>query len=148
MKDLPRELRTAVKPDLNLIYTEPPFELPSGKDFGWFCREHALHTYIFGCLLDLEPAIICGDISFKAADKPFSTLPTDADHAWCRLAGIMPVDLSAEFRHYLGFPKIPIVQGTDQSAPYRVVYLPADRAEESLSILEERDPVLVYVERK
>ena len=31
MKDLPRELRTAVKPDLNLIYTEPPFELPSER---------------------------------------------------------------------------------------------------------------------
>lgn len=148
MNLIPDELRTAIKPDLNLIYTEKPFFVASGADFGWFCREHAFHTYILGSLLNLEPAIVHGEISFRVGANRHTTLSTDADHAWCRLAGVVPVDLSVEFRYYLDYPAVPIVQGTNESSPYTVVYLPADRAEESRSLLDERELMIIYVERE
>jgi hypothetical protein len=34
-----------IKPELNHIYTDPPLWTPTGRDLGWYCREHALHVY-------------------------------------------------------------------------------------------------------
>ena len=99
------KLAERVKPELNHIYTERPFEVQSGLDLGWFCREHALHLYGLAKLLGAETEICVGDfIVRKAGGNIFSSVRDQSDHAWCRVDGVDPVDVSLTLKHI--FPNL------------------------------------------
>lgn len=149
MVDIPGQFATAVKRDLNLLYTEPPHLVASGTDFGWFCREHALHSYILGAILRLKPKIILGDISFRVGDEQWTSISDDADHAWCQFGETGPVDLSVEFQHYPGFPSAGLIQGVGFAGSYHVACLPSDSpAEASFELMTLYERCIVYVERE
>lgn len=145
-------LRTAVKPDLNCIYTEPPHRLATGADMGWFCREHALHVFLLARLLGLEAVIVRGDIAVRSGTTRFMSMGSGADHAWCRVAGQSPVDVSVEFRYYRGLPPIDVVYGVGTSAahPWSVQILQGGDAEKKRlsNLLENADHSIVYIERQ
>lgn len=89
-----------VRDELNHIYTEPPFFVHGGNDLGWFCREHAIHTYSLLCLLGEDPEIVIGDFAIVLGDgRIFTSLRDDSDHAWCVVKNANPLDLSASTRH-------------------------------------------------
>ena len=103
-----------VKPELNHIYTEPPFRTPGGLDCGWYCREHALHLYGLAILMGKNVEICLGDFILRRphADS-YHSVGKGADHAWCRLDGCSPVDVSMTIKYiYPDLPDIDIVYGT------------------------------------
>jgi hypothetical protein len=119
---------TAIKPELNAIYVEPPFMMEGGWDCGWFCREHALHTYVLASMLHQSASIRTGDFVIDSEDVTgITSINSGADHAWCEIEGIMPVDLSMTFVHSKGrFPYLPIVYGTKAAGRFDVRYFLSD----------------------
>ena len=61
-----QNLLTKAKDELNHIYTEPPAIRNGGRDEGWFCREHAMHSYfllrLFG---EKDPRIEIGHFAVR-----------------------------------------------------------------------------------
>jgi len=115
-----------VKPDLNLVYVVPPFMVPTGADFGWFCREHALHIYLLARLCGLNGQICIGDVTVDGdSDSQFlSTIGTGSDHAWCQVESVIPVDVSLSLRHFDGFDDPGLVFGCNEvpSGAYRILH--------------------------
>jgi hypothetical protein len=140
----------AIKPDLNTIYTSPPFTAAGGHDFGWFCREHAFHAHVVAWMLGIPSKIIRGDLAFRVGDLQVSTVDSGADHAWCSFNGTSPVDVSASFRYYPGFPALPLVRGAGVvgGSPFEVHYLQSSEEGRAQSLIEARDHTLVYIERE
>lgn len=98
--DLIEILKSKVKPELNHIYTERPIDILGGEDLGWFCREHALHIYGLAVLLNKPAAICTGDyILRRPGGDSFHSVGAAADHAWCRIDDIAPVDVSFTIKH-------------------------------------------------
>ena len=119
---LKRILESVIKPELNAIYIEPPFLIDGGWDCGWFCREHALHTYVLARMLRKEATIKTGDFVIHSEDGiGITSIKTGADHAWCEIEAVAPVDLSMTFAHFEGrFPHLPIVYGTGPAGHFAV----------------------------
>ncbi len=93
-------LRRSVRLELNHIYTEGPFETPTGTDMGWFCREHALHVTALAELLGESAQLCCGDIIVRIpGEMTVYTMGSGDDHAWCRVDDKAPVDASMTLRH-------------------------------------------------
>lgn len=93
-------LRRSVRLELNHIYTEKPFETPTGTDMGWFCREHALHVTALAELLGESAQLCRGDIIVRIPGKiRVKTMGSGDDHAWCRVNGKAPVDASMTLRY-------------------------------------------------
>ncbi len=93
-------LRRSVRLELNHIYTERPFETPTGTDMGWFCREHALHVTALAELLGESAQLCRGDIIVRIPGKiKVYTMGSGDDHAWCRVNGKAPVDASMTLRY-------------------------------------------------
>ncbi len=145
--DFEEAVKRKVKPDLNLIYTEPPFETPTGRDFGWFCREHALHLYLVSRILGLSSSIIRGNIGISDGTAVHATIDQDSrsvgEHFWCRIGEMEPVDISVTLRYVLEMKQIPIVFGPRESIPYDFIVV------ESTEKLNARiackdSPVIVY----
>jgi hypothetical protein len=113
---------TAIKPELNAIYVEPPFMMEGGWDCGWFCREHALHTYVLASMLHQSASIRTGDFVIHSKEGTgITSINSGADHAWCEIEGIMPVDLSMSFVHFKGrFPHLPIVYGAQPTGKFSI----------------------------
>lgn len=113
------------KEEINWLYHEPPFQTTTGKtDSGWFCREHAFHTYFLCASLGQRVAIALGNfciISPTAAvnisiDKPDT-------HAWCITDSICPLDLSISFVHMPDFGRLPEpIIGVGKNGDYRIRY--------------------------
>ena len=103
-----------VKPELNHIYTERPFRAPGGLDCGWYCREHALHLYGLAILLGKSAEICLGDfILHRPHGDSYHSVGEAVDHAWCRLDGCSPVDVSMTVKYiYRDLSDIDIVYGT------------------------------------
>ncbi len=96
-------LEHSAKPELNLFYTEPPrFE---EFDWGWCCREHALHTYLLARTFGFKAILKLGQLAIIAPDAPYQVAP-DLNHAWCEIEHVSPVDLSPNFSGFHGFPQI------------------------------------------
>ena len=135
-------LQSTIKPELNAIYTEPPFMMEDGWDCGWFCREHALHMYILAIMLRQHASIKTGDFVIHSENGTgITSINSGADHAWCEIDGTVPVDLSMTFSHFKGeFPYLPIVYGAKSSGKFDVRYflpeenLSSDRGAESFAI--------------
>lgn len=98
--DLTYILATKIKPELNHIYTERPFLTRSGWDLGWFCRENALHLYGLAVLLRRQADICTGDyILRRPGHEEHHSIGDRGDHAWCRIDGSAPVDVSITVKH-------------------------------------------------
>jgi hypothetical protein len=111
-----------VREEMNLLYTEPVQETPRGCDFGLFCREHAYTTYLLGRMNGLPVELALGHYFVRAPSGSVNvTLDTGADHAWCSVGSVAPVDLSMTFRYAADFQEIdrPIV-GEGTYDPYTV----------------------------
>ena len=143
--DISSILRKRVAPELNHLYTVPPFQREAGADCGWFCREHALHTYFVARLLGIESDIRRGDFLVKSPGLPvISSIDDTSDHAWCRVGDMLPVDLSLTLRHF-GTPsqlRMPICKvGTN--GPYQVWY-----SKDSTAALKSPLHSVCYVEHE
>ena len=89
-----------VKPELNHIYTEKPFVTAGGGDFGWFCREHALHLYGVATLLGKNAEICVGDVLLRRPQgDSFYSIGATSGHAWCCIDELAPVDVSLTIGH-------------------------------------------------
>jgi hypothetical protein len=121
-------LERVIKPELNAIYVEPPFMADGGSDCGWFCREHALHTYILANMFHRRASIKTGDfVLHSEKGTGITSINSGADHAWCEIDGVMPVDLSMTFSYFKGeFPYLPIVYGAKPSGKFDVRYFLSD----------------------
>lgn len=121
-------LERRIKAELNAIYTEPPGVTSGGHDCGWFCREHALHTYVLALMLGRHAAIKIGDFKIDSAEgEGLTTIDSGADHAWCEIDGVVPIDLSMTFVHFHGqFPKLPLLYGTGTIGAFTSRYFTAE----------------------
>lgn len=140
-----------VKPELNHIYTEPPFSASGGPDLGWFCREHALHLYGLAGLMGLDARICIGDFVLLHPDYGWYTSVTDSsDHAWCKIEGSSPIDVSLTIRHL--FPEVPDValihnDHPELASPF-VLHSSVEEADsEFKKWLESKSPVIAYNEK-
>jgi hypothetical protein len=89
-----------IKPELNHIYTDPPLWTPTGRDLGWYCREHALHVYSLAKLLGKRAEICLGDFALiRPGASSFSSIDDTSDHAWCCIDGRVPIDLSITVKY-------------------------------------------------
>jgi hypothetical protein len=105
-----------------MLYTEPRFLTPDGWDFGLFCREHAYHVYLVGRMLGLKTQIVIGHFAVATADgRSNCTLGSGADHAWCAIGPLRPLDLSMTFHLTPGYPDLarPLA-GTGLNGAYEI----------------------------
>jgi hypothetical protein len=150
--DLVKGLTEKVKPELNHIYTEKPSWAVDGGDFGWFCREHALHLYGIGRLLGQDVEICVGDVMLRGpqGDTRHSIGIPDG-HAWCCIDKLAPVDVSLTIKHiYPDIPDVKLIYGgySDLSEPFHIRYLVNESAE-IFCQLGKLDKLLVgYNEKK
>ena len=96
-----------------MLYTEPP-RLDT-LDWGWFCREHAFHTYLLAKLFRFDAKLKVGHLAIGFPERHQSVIP-DVNHAWCEVQSVSPIDLSAEFSKFPHFPNLvrPVLgQGTN-----------------------------------
>jgi hypothetical protein len=121
-------LERRIKAELNAIYTEPPIVTNGGDDCGWFCREHALHTYVLALMLGRPAAIKIGDFTIHSAEgEGLTSIDSGADHAWCEIDGVVPIDLSMTFIHFRGqFPNLPLLYGTGTIGAFTSRYFTAE----------------------
>jgi hypothetical protein len=140
-----------VKLELNTIYTERPFNTPGGLDYGWFCREHALHTYTLLKLLG-HPAEVCfGWVTLQDATGRIVVSCTDSDtaHAWCHADGIGPIDLSIAMRHIQpSLVKHEFVVGLQSTNGGTIVYETTPSSYDAQMKQCSSNPRLSYLERK
>jgi len=149
--ELRKTLSELIKPELNHIYTEEPFETNKGMDFGWFCREHAMHIYLLGLAMGLKMSIIEGDIYCRYEYYLLTTLETDASHVWCSSGKIEPIDASVTFRHFKGMPNIDLVFGTNQYTPtnqkllYEIVLRNSQEQTEFMADINKKQNLILYI---
>src|SRR5262249_36098675 len=149
--DFIKGLIEKVKPELNHIYTEKPFLTAEGRDFGWFCREHALHLYGVATLLGKNAEICVGDVLLRRPQgDPFHSIGVPRGHGWCCLDGLDPVDVSLTVKDiYPDLPDIKLIYGArlDLSAPFHLRYL-VNEPDEVFRRLGETDDLLIGYNEK
>ena len=122
-------LSEQIKPELNLLYTVPPFKKDGHHDCGWYCREHAFHCFVLCNMLHLPCSIVQGDFAVLADGLPgVTSLDAHSDHAWCQVQEVCPVDLSMTFHlfgggHVLVGPLLDnAVLGTGTNGNFAITY--------------------------
>lgn len=106
-------LQREAAPEFNFLLSEPPFRTNGGRDFGWFCREHAFCTQTVASLLGLPCKVVSGDFIVSVHEnKRLSSIGEDGGHSWCMSAATPVVDLSLHFREFGPGPQLaePIVK--------------------------------------
>lgn len=106
-------LQREAAPEFNFLLTEPPFRTKGGRDFGWYCREHAYCTQAVAALLGMACRVVNGDFIVSVCDnKRLSSLHEDSGHSWCTSNGTSVLDLSLHFREFGPGPQLaePIVK--------------------------------------
>jgi len=119
-----KTLRDTVAPELNHLYVQDPSEASGALDYRWRGREHALHAFLIARLFG-SPAELCtGDFAVLSRRVPaLSALGKDAQHAWCRIGGVAPVDLSVTFRPLPQAPQLhAAVTGEGRNGAWQVTY--------------------------
>ena len=115
-----------IKPELNHIYTEPPSNTHTGRDLGWFCREHALHIYGLAKLLNLQANICLGDFVLRRpGGESFTSIGDKNDHAWCTISKVSPVDVSFTIKYiYPDIEDVSLIYSDNHSlsSPFNVQY--------------------------
>lgn len=123
--DFEEILAEKVKPELNFLYTERPFEADGGLDFGWFCREHAYHGFFLAKALGFDADIRRGHVRIHDAEgeEVVTTFGETADHAWLRIGDQCPTDLSLTLRHiHADMPAIRLIAGQGNRDEYQISY--------------------------
>lgn len=140
-----------VKPELNHIYTERPFLTAEGKDFGWFCREHALHLYGVATLLGRQAEICVGDVMLRRPQgDSFHSIGATSGHAWCCINELAPVDVSLTMKYiYPDLPDVKLIYGehSDLAASFHLRYLINESAEVFRRLGETNDLLIAYNEK-
>src|SRR6266481_6698037 len=140
-----QNLLTKAKDELNHIYTEPPAIRNGGRDEGWFCREHAMHSYfllrLFG---EGDPRIEIGHFTVRLPSTGISSYGSGADHAWCATDTHRPLDLSMTFKYYNGYPQLTSpVMGEHANGPYEIRCF--EEESKFLAAIEDQSPAVVYL---
>lgn len=101
MSNIRQILDGLVRPELNMLYTEIPAWKNGGMDEGWFCREHAYHTYFLTRMLGYSAHIVLGHFGVHFSGREVRrSYGTDCDHAWNIVSDMNPTDLSITFVHH------------------------------------------------
>ena len=142
-----KTLRDTVAPELNHLYTVPPAETPAGIDCGWHGREHALHAFFVARMFGATADIRSGDFAVISRQlPPLTTLERDADHSWCSVNGLAPVDLSMTFKNFGEAPQLrTAITGEGRNGEWEVHYAEDD------SLLDENIQAgheLLFIEKK
>lgn len=147
--EIDSKLLEYVKQDLNRIYTEPPFN-NNGLDFGWFCREHALHIFLLSHLLGKKSKIISGHIFVKHINNILTTVNTNSDHFWCSIEDNYPVDVSISFEYFREFADITLINGlhNNSSFPYEVLYSDFKSLDALQEMVKNQNAALIYIPQK
>ena len=106
-------LQREAAPEFNFLLSEPPFRTNGGRDFGWFCREHAFCTQTVAALLALPCRVVSGDFIISVqGHKRLSSIGEDSGHSWCTSTPAPVLDLSLHFREFGPGPQLaePIVK--------------------------------------
>lgn len=142
-------LSNSIKSDLNLVYTEPPFQVDGGWDFGWFCREHAFHVFLLARLLGFDSSIILGDVVIRFETLLCSTVG-QGGHAWCRVGDAKPVDISICLGYLKGFDETGAIFGQDSPGgrPYMIKYRTSVDKDELNRIYMAKTPTVTFIERE
>ena len=148
-----KKLIKKVKPELNHIYTEKPFMTQQCLDLGLFCREHALHLYGLAVLLGMDAEICTGDHILFHPDRDrvmFSTVDGSSDHAWCRIADNVPVDVSFTIKYlYKDIKDILLLHAghPELYQPFTLIYFSNETDANFKRIIERNEPLVGYNEK-
>ncbi len=136
------------KRELNHLYTEPPAFRNGGRDEGWFCREHAFHTYFVARILGISCSIKRGHFAaLLPQGGGLTSFDTDGDHAWCSVGACVPVDLSIGFLYYPDYPQLQsAIYGIGKNGSFEVEYTTNAEAFRSLLTRTVESPRLRYLE--
>src|SRR4030067_1158098 len=143
-------LRDYIKPELNLIYSTPPFDVEGETDFGWFCREHAYHLFLMARLLKLKSNVILGNTHIKAGSNALYTIGLDRGHAWCSIDSVNPVDISIFLEHFQGFLHVGAIYGSliEYSSPYVVKYYKVKTTQIEKDLTQDDEFAIIYFEQE
>jgi hypothetical protein len=126
-------LRTVVAPELNFLYTVPPFQHHGGiTDCGWYCREHALHLRVLCAMLGVDADVRLGEFHLRCSIGRADSGESGDGHAWCRVKSTLPVDLSMTLELYWGTAGPQLyrsVFGTGHNGDYAIGYHRFDEPE-------------------
>lgn len=104
---VPKILRERIAPELNHLYTVPPFPTPGGIESGWHSREHALHAFFAARLLGSTADLRSGDFAvLSRLIPPVTSIGTENGHGWCNVGGLVPFDASMTFQFYGRAPQL------------------------------------------
>lgn len=146
----------SIKPELNLLYTVPPFKRDGEFDCGWYCREHAFHCFVLAQMLGVPSTIIVGDFVVHAGNglPNICSLDCSSDHAWCQIGDVCPLDLSATFRlfgggHILVGPQLNgAVLGCGKNGDFTITYTKDEKAFRQQVAKPELKPWFGLLERQ
>lgn len=143
VEEFKQRVETTVRPELQALYLEPPFWIPGpppGPDFGWFCREQALHIHTLAALHEINSVIERGRIVVHD-HRMGRDIEIEGAHWWDRVGGIAPVDASASFQKWPGciretgiyapLPPLPLVWGQSSLKGVSFTYSRTDPPSES-----------------
>jgi len=109
------------------VLIERPSLMFGEGDFGWFCREHALHLYGVAKLLGKDVAICVGDILVhRPPGASYRSVGVPNGHAWCCIDEMVPVDVSLTLKYiYRDLPDVKLIYGErrDLFAPFHLRYM-------------------------
>lgn len=139
-------MASKIKPELNLIYTEQPFDTPEGADCGWFCREHAYHLYFLLHLWGFKCRICKGHILVISNRNYLTTISTDTDHAWCEAEEVQPIDLSMTLKYFQDFEDVSLIFGKGRSefSVYDIQHMTKIDNIDLKEYIESKEPRIIY----
>jgi hypothetical protein len=141
-----KTLRETVAPELNHLYTVAPSETAAGVECGWRGREHALHAFFVARLFGADAELCTGDFAVLSRwVPPLTSLGRDAGHAWCRISGVAPVDLSLTFLHFGSVPQLrSAIVGEGRNGDWHVQYA-YDESPMDENVQDRNE--IIYIER-
>jgi len=120
-------VKNVLAPELNHLYTAPPFKTKTGIDCGWFCREHAYHVHLVCSLLKIQSDIRLGEYAIHTpliGSVVYLDLQGEG-HAWNSIKRNLPVDTSMTFLHF-AFGQGPqlgnTIANTGKNGAFEIVY--------------------------
>ena len=95
-------LTTKCKKELNQLYWQGLTNL----DFGWFCREHALHIFLILAIYGYNPFLARGHVcvQMNEDENPLCTINSGMQdaHVWVGVDELVPIDLSINTHSWKG----------------------------------------------
>jgi len=116
-----------------------------GRDEGWFCREHAMHSYFLLRLFGEEdPRIEIGHFAARLPGAGITSHGSGSDHAWCATDAYRPLDLSVTFKYHSGYPQLTLpVMGERANGPYQILCF--EEESKFLPAMKDHSPAVIYL---